>query len=149
MTTRDGGASCDLLSDDVAKKWLGMVDEAAAFEPVAYYDHDGDCIEFLISDDSYRAERVDDRLTVYYSRETGEIIGSLIKGVRRLLREISDDCPGFKIDVQDGKVRLQHLISATIWKNADSIERFRSVTYQKVRDAADQSRIAVSIPEFA
>lgn len=84
MTTRSGAASHDdLLSDDVALRWIGMVDEHASFVPVSYYDRDGDCIEFLISNDSYRAERIDDRLTVYFSRETGEIIGSLIKGVRK------------------------------------------------------------------
>lgn len=148
MIAQNSGSSQDLLGDDVAQEWLALVDPVSSFEPLAYYDRDGDCIEFLVANDSYRAERVDDRLTVYYSRETGEIIGSLIKGVRRLLREITNDSPGFKIDVVDGKVRLQHLISATLWKNSQSVERFRSVTYQKVRDAADQSQVAVAIPEF-
>ncbi|MCK4787137.1 MAG: hypothetical protein KAV87_25485, partial [Desulfobacteraceae bacterium] len=51
------------------------------FKPNARYDPDGDCIEFFTKPHSFYAERIDDLVTVYYSHETKEIIGSLIKGV--------------------------------------------------------------------
>lgn len=78
MPTQNMDQTDNFLGDDLATRWLAMVDRDKPFSPVAYYDRDGDCIEFLASDDSFRAERVDDRLTVYYSRETGEVIGSLL-----------------------------------------------------------------------
>jgi len=56
------------------------------FEPTATYDRDGDCIEFLAKPDHLYAERADDLVTVYYSQETNEVIGSLIQGVSGFLR---------------------------------------------------------------
>ena len=61
---------------------------AQQFRPTATYDPDGDCIEFLAKPDPFYAERVDDLVTVYYSQETNEVIGSLIKGVSRFCQEI-------------------------------------------------------------
>ncbi len=52
--------------------------------PTAYYDPDGDCIEFLARPEPFYVERVDDLVTVYYSQETREVIGSLLKGVTKL-----------------------------------------------------------------
>ncbi len=47
----------------------------------------GASIEFLVSADLFYAQRVDDLVTIYYSQETGEIIGSLIKGVSAFCKE--------------------------------------------------------------
>jgi hypothetical protein len=57
------------------------------FTPTAYYDPDGDCIEFLASPDNFYAERVDDLVTVYYSEETGAVIGSLTHSSMRTMAE--------------------------------------------------------------
>ncbi len=65
-------------NDEFAKRMALMAGDAADFEPAAVYDADGDCIEFLAKPDAFYAERVDDLVTVYYSQETGEVIGSLI-----------------------------------------------------------------------
>ena len=57
---------------------LKLAKSAPAFQPTATYDPDGDCIEFLAAPDAFYAERIDDLVTVYYSQQTDEIIGSLI-----------------------------------------------------------------------
>lgn len=85
------------------------------FRPVAYYDKDGDCIEFLARPDPFYAERIDKWVTVYYSQHTGEVVGSLIKGVSVLRERILTRCPGFVIAIRDGKVRLAHLFWANLW----------------------------------
>jgi hypothetical protein len=70
-------------NEDFARTMLLLAKPAEQFRPTASYDPDGDCIEFLAKPDPFYAERVDDLVTVYYSQETGEVIGSLIKDVAR------------------------------------------------------------------
>jgi hypothetical protein len=50
------------------------------------YDPDGACIEFLAKPEPFYAERIDDLVTVYYSQDTHEVIGSLLKGGFHALR---------------------------------------------------------------
>jgi hypothetical protein len=66
---------------DFAKRMMLLARPAEQFRPTATYDPDGDCIEFLAKPDPFYAERVDELVTVYYSQETDEVVGSLIKGV--------------------------------------------------------------------
>lgn len=109
------------------------------FETQVYYDRDGDCIEFLTAPDDFYAERVDNLVTVYYSRESGEIIGSLIKGVSTTIKSILDRMPGFKIEIQDGRVRLEHLFAAQIWADDENHSSPKTITYQKLREAAEKT----------
>src|SRR5262249_40607215 len=98
-----------------AEQVLKLAQSAPAFVPTAVYDPDGDCIEFLTAPDPFYGERVDDLVTVYYSQETREIIGSLIKGVSVFCKQVSEKMPGFKIEIQDGSVKLEHLFLAKLW----------------------------------
>ncbi len=66
-------------NSEFAERMILLARPAEQFEPTATYDPDGDCIEFLARADSFYAERLDDLVTVYYSQETHEVIGSLIK----------------------------------------------------------------------
>src|SRR5256885_16793176 len=100
---------------EFAKRMLLLARPERQFRPTATYDPDGDCIEFLAKPDPFYGERIDDLVTVYYSQESKEIIGSLIKGVSGLLKKH----PGLKIDVQDGRMRLVHLFRASFWNKQD------------------------------
>jgi len=87
----------------------GMPLPSGDFEPTAFYDPDGDCIEFLFASDDYYGERIDDLVTVYYSRTSGELIGSLIKNVSNIKR----NSPGvFAISVEDDRIILRYLFVA-------------------------------------
>jgi hypothetical protein len=77
-----------LTNDEFAAKVIELAGAAEQFRPTAYYDPDGDCIEFLARPDNFYGERVDDLVTVYYSEETGEVIGSLLKGVTSLCADL-------------------------------------------------------------
>jgi hypothetical protein len=106
------------------------------FQPIARYDRDGDCIEFIARPDPFYAERIDKLVTVYYSEETGEIVGSLIKGVSRFQKEMSKKLPGFVIVLQDGRVRLDHIFLAGLWSAKAKDQDVRVLTYKKLIEVA-------------
>jgi hypothetical protein len=122
-------------SEGMFDEMLAAAATASPAVPAVFYNEDGDCIEFLISTEGFYAERVDKLLTVFYGRESGEIVGSLIKGVKRFIAEMAQSGPGFAIDVQDGRVRLSHLFSAGMRKHGD---RVKVRCYQKLRTLAEQ-----------
>src|SRR5207249_11210418 len=99
-------------NEEFAKRMILLAKPAEQFRPTAIYDPDGDCIEFLAKPDPFYAERVDDLLTVYYSQETGEVVGSLLKGVSAFCREMLQKMPSFQIEINNGRVRLGHLFRA-------------------------------------
>ena len=120
---------------------------ALPFKPNAYYNVDGDCIEFRATEESFYAERVDSRLTVFYGQETGEMVGSLIKGIKCILRDLSKSCPGFCIEVNDGRVKLSYLITATLWTIDSDPSNVRGVAYKKLRSIADE--VEVDVPALS
>lgn len=66
---------------DFAGAVLGRVPDVPAPFPQVSYDPDGDCIEVLLSGESYYARWLGGPLTVYLSQETGEIVGILVEGM--------------------------------------------------------------------
>ena|ERR1700722_7525813 len=134
-------AMTDLEFAEFAK---GLAKPTDKFEPAATYDPDGDCIEFIASPDSFYAERIDDLVTIYYSHETNQIIGSLLKGVSRFCESVLEKFPGFKIEIQDRRVRLEHLFLAKLWsaKDADNIP---VLTYRKLIEIAEATKAEVEL----
>jgi hypothetical protein len=92
-----------------------------------------------VKPDPFRAERVDELVTVYLSQETGEVIGSLIKGVSKFCNEILKKVPGFRISIQDGPVRLDHIFLARLWTLEADPQDLTALTYQKLIAVADQA----------
>jgi hypothetical protein len=111
-------------------------------------NRDGDCIEFLAKPDPFYAERIDDLVTVYYSQETDEVIGSLIKGVSKFCREVEGKLPGFKIEIHDGPVRLQHIFLARLWSARLDPQDLVTLTYRKLvevsRDAVVEGELCMA-----
>ena len=130
-------------NDEFARQVLRLAQEAGEFRPTATYDADGDCIEFLAKPEPFYGERVDDLVTVYYSQETGEVIGSLIKSVTPFCKSMLQKFPGFKIEVQDGRVRLEHMFLARLWTAADvSPDDLPTVaSYRKLIEVAKESDV--------
>lgn len=129
-----------MSNSEFAAHLLKLAQNAPAFQPMATYDPDGDCIEFLIKPDSFFAERIDDLVTVYYSQESKEIIGSLIKGIHGFLKEH----PGLEIDILDRRVRLVHLFRANFWSK-DNPQAIESRTYRKLIQAAEESNVEAEL----
>jgi hypothetical protein len=125
----------------------GLAASTEKFIPTATYDPDGDCIEFVARPDSFYAERIDDLVTVYYSHETNEIIGSLIKNVSHFYKIVLDKFPGFRIEVQDGMVRLEHLFLAKLWSSAHETDEVVVLKYRKLIAVAEESQAQAQLCE--
>lgn len=137
-----------LTNDDYASKVLAFA-STEPFTPTAYYDPDGDCIEFLAAADNFRAVRVDDLITVYHSEETNEIIGSLLKGVKSLCSRLLSRLPGFKIEIRGGRVKLVHIFQANLWVSEASANGLEMITYQKLIEVAQQTGVEVELTRAA
>lgn len=124
-------------NSEFEKRMLLLARPAEHFKPSAAYDPDGDCIEFLAKPDSFFAERVDDLVTVYYSQETGEVIGSLIKGVSQFCKDVLERAPGFRITVEDGPIRLEHIFLARMWTCQTDPQDMATLTYRKLIQIAE------------
>src|SRR5690348_3833523 len=134
-----------ISNTEFAKKMLLLARPGERFEPTATYDPDGDCIEFLAKPDPFHAERVDDLVTVYYSQETGEVIGSLLKGVRRFCEQILQTMPGFSIEIRDGRVRLVHIFRARLWTSQTDPKDVATLTYEKLIQVAEDSDVETEV----
>jgi hypothetical protein len=111
------------------------------FRPMAHYDADGDCIEFIVTNETFRAERIDSLVTVYIGRESNEVVGSLIKGVSSYIKGVVDRFPGFKIEIEDGRIKLEHLFTLGLWESDQDPDGTRVIVYKKLRDAAERNHI--------
>jgi hypothetical protein len=126
---------------DFAKRMMLLARPAEHFRPTATYDPDGDCIEFLAKPDPFYAERVDELVTVYYSQETGDVIGSLLKGVSKFCHEILAKMPGFQIEIRDGRVRLVHIFRARLWSCRFDPQEMPALVYRKLIEVADETEV--------
>lgn len=126
---------------EFARRMVLLAKRAEQFRPTATYDPDGDCIEFLAKPDPFYAERIDDLVTVYYSQETDEVIGSLIKGVTKFCDEVVQKMPGFKIEVRDGRIKLEHFFLARLWSADLDPKAIPTLVYKKLIDMAEEAEV--------
>jgi len=109
------------------------------FEPFAFYNPDGDCVEFFAKSEKYYGKRIDDYVTVYLSFETDEIIGSVIKNIRSLYKELSAKKTSLiEFVIQDDRICIQHLFY--LWWNDKSRVNSAPV-YQKLTELAVNNHI--------
>jgi len=134
-----------ISNDEFARKMMDLASSAGPFAPTATYDPDGDCIEFLAKPDSFYAERIDDLVTVYYSHENNEIMGSLIKGISRFCEELLERSAGVKIRILDGRVSLEHLFMAHLHSHGKSPSKMVEVTYQKLIQVARETHVEAEV----
>ncbi len=131
-----------LTNEEYAARVLEIATPDEGFVPTAYYDPDGDCIEFLARPDNFYAERVDDLVTVYRSEENDEIIGSLLKGVTPLCQKLLNRFPAFRIVVEDGKAKLGHIFLANLLAAANP-DDVVTLTYRKLIVVAGEIEVAL------
>jgi hypothetical protein len=117
--------------------------------PQVTYDPDGDCIEFLLSNESYYAQRLDGLTTIYRSQETSEIVGSLLTGVRAFLARVLQRAPGFRVEIQDGRIRLEHLFTARLWSEVGPPGGEEVYLYRLLRNKAEETGAEVEVPDLA
>lgn len=126
---------------EFAKRMMLIARPAEQFKPTATYDRDGDCIEFLAKPDPFYGERIDDLVTVYYSQETNEVVGSMIKAVSHFCTDMFTRMPGFRIVIHDGRVRLEHIFLARLWTDPRDPTDIVTLTYRKLIEVAGETEV--------
>ncbi len=126
---------------------LELAAKAPPFRPSALYDVDGDCTEFIASPEVYRAERLDDLVMVCYGQETGQIVGSLIKGISRFREQMREKIPGFIIEIEDGPIKLVHIFLAKLWTTRADADQPVRVTYRKLIEIARTTNVESELTE--
>lgn len=126
-------------------EFAAMVGPIGVFAPHATYDRDGDCIEFFAKPDPFRAKRMDDLVTVYYSQDTNEVVGALIKGVDRYCKKILSKLPGFRIEIEGGRVKLACLFRAKAWASTFDPDDMPTITYKALIEAAEESGVEAEL----
>ena len=130
-----------LTNAEFAAQVAELTKNAGPPQATAVYDPDGDCIEFLSKPEPFYAERIDDLVTVYYSQDTHAIIGSLIKGASRFCHELLKRLPGFRIEVIDRHVRLEHIFLAKLWSAEHDPAALATLTYRKLIQVAEETGV--------
>jgi hypothetical protein len=124
-------------NDEFADALLKLRDELP-FTPRAYHNKDGDCLEILWSNEDFVAQRIDPLVTVYYGRESNELVGCVIKGLTTRLQQYLQQSPGLIIEVNDGDLTLSQFFRAQQFKAGDKVH---ALTYRKLRERVE------SLPE--
>jgi hypothetical protein len=132
-------------NEDFAKRMMLLAQPAERFRPTATYDPDGDCIEFLASPDPFYAERIDDLVTVYYSQETNEVVGSLVKGVSQFCTTVLQRMPGFRIEIRDRRVSLHHIFRARLWSAPPDPESLPTLAYRRLIAMAEETEVETEL----
>jgi len=57
------------------------------FSAEPWYNPSGDSIHYHLTPEEFFGDRVDDKLTLYRSRETNEVVGCQIKGISAILKK--------------------------------------------------------------
>ena len=130
-----------MTQTDFEKCVFDLVGEQKPFKPMVQYSIHGDYAEFFISDDEYYGERVDRFVTVYRSLESDEIVGSVIKDVSLLLKEIIARFPGFCVEIRDRRVHLSHVFLAKIWSEDIEKNKLPTRIYQELAEVVKENEL--------
>lgn len=103
--------------DKIEQEWIKRYVTEEPFKPCAYYDPDGDCFEFMISNEAFYAKRLDNWVTVYYSQQTGEVVGSLTKDIQKLMRSFT----ALAVYVEGDEIDLVHVLVGPSCKSEDPV----------------------------
>jgi hypothetical protein len=130
-----------MSNKEFAEAVMGLGQPQEEFKASVTYIPEGDCLECVFAPDDYYGERIDGLVTVYYSRETGQIVGSLVKGFDAFCRRILKDFPSVMIVIQDGTVKLEHMFLAYILGMGARYDTSLALTYQKLIEKAEESEL--------
>ena len=121
---------------------------ASPFRPFAVYNSEKDHLEFFASNESFYAQPLDDLITVYYGHESGKPVGLRLKKVKQFFEKILEQSPGFKAEIHNHRIKIEHLFTAKIWSSKDPMD-MRVLTYRQLRDVAQKNEVEAQIDDLA
>lgn len=92
--------------------------ESEGFKPTVYCGEEEDALFFYFKNDPDYRKRINNRITLYISQETEEIVGCQIKGIRSIL----EDLPYF-IAAEHKRFRLSVVFAAFLGTVEDDDSR--------------------------
>ena len=119
------------------------------FEPIACLNHDSDCFEFIATNETFRAERLDSLVTVYIGRQTNEVVGCLIKGVSKYVQDVLDRYPSFKVEIHDGRVKLGCLFTIRLCEAYQDPDGTKIRVYKQLVDVAKKTAAEIEVARTA
>lgn len=117
-------------------------ESAEQFKPYAYYGEEEDALTFFFRDEQDYAKRLNKRVTVYLSTETGDLTGCLIKNVRQVLEDIG----WFDVQIDHGRVNLKMLFLALRGTFAEQTEGRTLYRELGKRVSAAGEEISIKVP---
>ncbi|MFQ5730702.1 MAG: hypothetical protein ACE5KM_01985 [Planctomycetaceae bacterium] len=98
---------------------------------------------FYFSNEPDHGKRLNSRVTIYMSDETGELVGCRVKGVRAVLEDIGS----FDVSISHGKVKLSMLFVAfhAVFSDDDDSR----LAYRKIGQAASKCDLELEVPQYA
>jgi hypothetical protein len=120
------------------------------FKPMSIYDPDEDKLEFLVANESYREQRIDSCLTVYYGRETREIIGAVINGFTKFLKPFGERVDRVQLEIRNGKVKLVQVFDVAMQHSKAKHPNITVVlVLEKLRKVAEDNDLEANIGNLA
>jgi hypothetical protein len=130
-----------------AAQLLGSDLDISPFTPTAFHSVEGDCIEIVLSQDTYFGRRLCKHITVLLSEDTEKPVGLILKGVRSLIAELAEGMPGFLVEIEHNRlVKVEYFITAVMWKKVAGKDQAVFKVLEAIREAADESDLTL---EFA
>jgi len=115
------------------------------FKPFVFHNKAGDCIEFFVSKDDYFGERIDDYLTLYLDMDTEQIVGFVIKNIKRILDRLSHQKSAMEFVIDDGMANLRCLFTAMFANEKPGTDQAKRALvvreYRKVVEIAETNEI--------
>lgn len=113
------------------------------FKPIVYYNAEGDSIEFIFAEEDHYSERIDGFVTVMVGIDTGQIVGSVIKGISTRLRQLVEQRPRVSVEIHDGdRIQLAHLFEA---QECLEDEPARRIVYRRLQKAAREANAVAEL----
>ena len=134
-----------MKADEFAQLVLSKVAPDAIHYPIVAYDAARDCLEFLATNESFYAVPTDGPVTVYYGEESNQIVGCEVRNVKSLLRETLAKSPGFRSEIQAGRLKLEHFFTACLWSTPIDRQSERAGTLMQLREVAEQSQAVAEL----
>lgn len=114
------------------------------FKPSVFHNKAGDCLEFYASPESFFAERLDGFITLYIGRETGDIVGCVLKGVSTQLTEMFEKYPGLKLEISGKRIKLAPIFT---FRQFTSSSKQVAEAYRSLRIMAETPEIEEDLDE--
>lgn len=116
------------------------------FEEVVRYFPDGDFVSCFVSDERCYAKQAGERLTVYYSDSTDEVVGCKVKGVRGILMYVAEKAEAEVVRLRGQRDNLLWLLDREFEERNPGVPKPEWLVFAaSLREAAEAQQVQGSV----